>query len=194
MHDALSRRPRPMTVAEFLDWPGDGTGRRFELVDGELRPMSPSSPTHGRIQATLGALIYNALVAAGSPCQVVGNPGVITAFHADRNMRIPDLGVTCAPDAPEDRALPDPVVLVEILSPSNAADTWDNVWAYTTVPSVREIAVVHATRVNAELLRRDAGGGWPAEPEQIAAARTFRLESIDFACPLRAAYAGTHLG
>jgi Uma2 family endonuclease len=49
MHNALSTRPRPMTVAEFLEWPGDGTGRRFELVDGELRPMSPGSQTHGRI-------------------------------------------------------------------------------------------------------------------------------------------------
>jgi hypothetical protein len=25
-----------MTVAEFLDWPGDGSGRTFQLVDGEL--------------------------------------------------------------------------------------------------------------------------------------------------------------
>ena len=193
MHDALSRRPRLMTVAEFLDWPGDGTGRRFQLVDGELRPMSPGSPTHGRIQSTLVRLIGNALVAAGSPCQVVSSPGVVTARHAHMNMRVPDLGITCKPDAPEDRALPDPMVLIEILSPSNATDTWDNVWAYTTIPSAREIVVVHSTRVKAELLRRGADGRWPAEPEAIGADGTLRVESTDFACPLRAAYAQTHL-
>ncbi|MFZ1103778.1 MAG: Uma2 family endonuclease [Hyphomicrobiaceae bacterium] len=194
MHDALSRQHGLMTVAEFLDWPGDGTGRRFELVDGELRPMSPSRPIHGRIQSKLCRLVDEALEAAGSPCQVVCDPGVITARHAHINMRVPDLGVTCTPDAPEHRALPDPVVLIEILSPSNAVDTWDNVWAYTTIPSVREIAVVHSTRVAAELLRRDADGGWPAQPEQIDADGTLRLESIAFPCPLRAAYAQTHLG
>jgi Uma2 family endonuclease len=89
--------------------------------------------------------------------------------------------------------LPDPVVLIEILSPSNASDTWDNVWAYTTIPSVREIVVVHSTRVKAELMRRAADGRWPAQPDEIGADGALRLESIDFACPLRAAYAQTHL-
>jgi Uma2 family endonuclease len=192
MHNALSTRPRPMTVAEFLEWPGDGTGRRFELVDGELRPMSPGSQTHGRIQMRLGRLIGNALEAAGSPCQVVCDPGVITARHAHANMRVPDLGVTCSPDS-ADRALPDPLVLIEIPSPSNAADTWDNIAAYITIPSVREIAIVHSTRINAELLRRGADGGWPTEPEQVAPDGTLRLDSIAFDCPLRAVYAQTHL-
>jgi Uma2 family endonuclease len=182
-----------MTVAEFLDWPGDGSGRRFQLIDGELRPMSPGSPTHGTIQMKLGRLIGDALDAAGSPCRVVCAPGVVTAKHAHINMRVPDLAVTCTPDAPGQRALPDPVVLIEILSPSNATDTWDNVWAYTTVPSVREIVVVHSMGIKAELLRRGADGSWPAQPEQIDADGTLRLESIAFACPLRAAYAQTHL-
>jgi Uma2 family endonuclease len=193
MHDALSRRPRPMTVAEFLDWPGDGSGRRFQLVDGELRPMSPGSPTHGTIQSTLNALIFNALAIAGSRCRVVSDPGVITAVHAHINMRVPDLGVTCTADAPTQRALPDPVVLVEILSPSNASDTWDNVWAYTTIPSVREIVVVHSTHIKAELLRRGGDDRWPAQPDRIGADGAVDLKSIGFACPLRAAYAQTHL-
>jgi hypothetical protein len=38
------------------------------------------------------------------------------------------------------RALPDPLALNEILSPSTAVDTWDDVWTYATIPSVREIA------------------------------------------------------
>jgi Uma2 family endonuclease len=182
-----------MTVAEFLDWPGDGSGRRFELVDGELRPMSPGRPTRGTIQSNLSRLIGGHLIASGGGCRIVTDPGVITARHAHINMRVPDLGISCTPDAPEHRALPDPVALIEILSPSNAVDTWDNVWAYTTIPSVREIAVVHSTRVAAELLRRGADGSWPVKPEQIGADGTLRLESIAFACPLRAAYAQTHL-
>jgi len=30
-----------MTLGEFLVWPGDGTAKRYELVDGVVRAMSP---------------------------------------------------------------------------------------------------------------------------------------------------------
>ena len=30
-----------------------------------------------------------------------------------------------------------PVLMVEILSPTNKTETWTNVWAYTTIPTVR---------------------------------------------------------
>jgi hypothetical protein len=84
-------------------------------------------------------------------------------------------------------------VLIEILTPGNASDTWENVWSYTTIPSVREIVVVHSTRVFAELLRRDGEGNWPAEPEEIGPDGGLRLDSIGFDAPLRAVYAQTHL-
>jgi Uma2 family endonuclease len=190
MQEALDKLPPLMTVAEFLDWPGDGSGRRFQLVDGELRAMSPASPVHATMLITLGRLIGNAL---GDRYRVTGAPGVITANLSHINMRIPDLGITATADEPSQRALPDPIVLIEILSPSNAKDTWDNVWAYMTIPSVREIAVVHSTRVLAEVLRRGADGSWPKEPEKVGRDGSLRLDSIGFACPMPAVYAQTHL-
>jgi Uma2 family endonuclease len=193
MHNALRELPRSMTVAQFLDWPGDGSGRTFQLVDGELRAMSPGSATHGTIQANLCWLIRTALMASASGCRIVTEPGVITRIRPDINMRVPDLGVTRTADAPGQQALPDPIALIEVLSPGNAADTWDNVWAYTTIPSVREIAVAHSTRVLAEVLRRGADGHWPEAPEEIGANAMVRLESIAVAFPLREAYAQTHL-
>jgi Uma2 family endonuclease len=193
MQEVLDRLSSAMTVAEFLHWPGDGTGRKFQLVDGELRAMSPGSATHGTIQMTLGRLIGNALVAAGGRCRVVAEPGIATRVRAHTNLRVPDLGISSIADAPGQRTLPDPMVLIEILSPGNAKDTWDNVWACTTIPSVREIAVVHAARVLAEVLRRGADGHWPEDPEEINRDGTLRLDSIDFACPMRDVYAQTHL-
>ena len=62
-----------------------------------------------------------------------------------------------------------------------------------TIPSVREIVVVHSTRVLAGVLRRGVDGYWPEEPEQIGADAMLRLESIGVAFPLREAYAQTHL-
>jgi Uma2 family endonuclease len=41
--------PSRMTVSEFLAWPGDDSGARFELVDGEPRAMAPASGTHGTL-------------------------------------------------------------------------------------------------------------------------------------------------
>ena len=61
--------PSRMTVEEFLDWPGDRSGRGFELVDGEPRAMAPASGTHGRIQATIARLLGNHL--AGTGCSAV---------------------------------------------------------------------------------------------------------------------------
>jgi Uma2 family endonuclease len=193
MPDALRKLPHNMTVADFLDWPGDGSGRTFQLVDGELRAMSPGSATHGTIQANLCGLIRNALVASGSGCRIVTEPGVITRIRSDINMRVPDLGVTRTADAPGQQALPDPIALIEVLSPGNTTDTWDNVWAYTTIPSVREIVIVHSTRVSAEVLRSGTDGHWPEAPEQIDGADTLRLESIAMAFAVREGYAQTHL-
>lgn len=193
MHNVLDKPPPVMTVTEFLDWPGDGSGRTFELVDGEVRAVSPGSPTHGTIQMTLGALIRDTLVAAGGRCRVVAEPGIITQIRSHSNMRVPDLAITATADAPGQRALPDPIVLIEILSPSNGKDTWDNVWAYTTIPTVREIVVVHSTRVLAEVLRRGGDGRWLDKSERIGQDAPLHLESIGFTCGLREAYAQTHL-
>ncbi len=185
--------PPRMTVADFLDWPGDGTGKGFQLVDGEPRAMAPASATHGIIQAALAQVIGQRLAETGSRCIVATEPAVVPRVRATANMRVPDLGVTCTRIEAGQIELPDPVLLIEILSPGNEADTRDNVWAYATIPSVQEILVVHSTRMTAELLRRRADRSWPEEPEEIAANGTLRLEAIDLTCPLAELYARTHL-
>jgi Uma2 family endonuclease len=180
-----------MTVAAFLDWPGDG--RKYQLVDGELRATSPGSATHDTTQMTLGSLIREGLVAAGSRCRVVAEPGIATRVHARTNLRVPDLGVTSIADAPDQRTLPDPILLIENLSPGNARDTWDNVWVYATIPGVRGIVIVHATRVLAEVLRLGLDRIWPEETDKVRRQDTLRLDSIDFACPMPDIYARPHL-
>jgi Uma2 family endonuclease len=183
--------PSRMTVAEFIDWPDDDTGVRRELVDGEIRAMAPASITHGIIQATIGALLRNHLT--GTRCKVVVAPGVIPRVRSEANMRVPDLAVNCTADEAGQRALPDPILLIEILSPSNEAETRGNVWAYATIPSVREILLVRSTEVAAELLRWQGDGNWPAKPQTIASADGLALESIDFRVALAAFYDDTHL-
>ena len=45
MTTARKLLPPTMTVADFLDRPGDGTAKRFQLVDGEPSAMAPGSAT-----------------------------------------------------------------------------------------------------------------------------------------------------
>lgn len=182
-----------MTLADFLDWPGDGTAKRFQLVDGEPRAMLPASITHGLIQATLAFLIKRRLIETGSACRVVTEPAVVPRLRAKGNLRVPDLGVTCAPVERGQIVLPDPVLLIEILSPGNEGATWENAWTYASIPSVQEILIVHSTRAAAELLRRRVDQSWPEEADVIAADGSLRLDSIDLDCLLADVYAGTCL-
>ena len=152
---ASLRQPVPTTVAQFLEWrPADG--QRWELMDGTPRALPVRKVGQGAILSELAALLANHLLGRDSPCTVVTAPGVVPRVRAASNLRVPDLAVTCAPVGPTDPHLADPVLIVEILSPSNQAETWANVWTYTTIPSVREILVVHLVAMPAELLRRRA--------------------------------------
>jgi Uma2 family endonuclease len=150
--------------------------------------MAPASTTHGRIRATLARLLGNHLTGTG--CSVVIEPGVVPQVRAEANMRVPDIALTCAPDDAASPALIEPVLLIEVLSPSNEAETRANVWTYTTIPTVREILLVRSTHIAAELIRREAGG-WPANPSPIGEADRLVLDRIGFDCPLTAVYEGT---
>ena len=184
----------PTTTDEFLTWPGDGRAKHYELVDEEVRAMSPASAFRGAIQATLAAMIRQHLRNAGGPCTVLAEPAVKPRLRAEFNLRVPDLGVTCTPIAPGQIVVEEPVLLIEILSPSNKAKTWTNVWAFTTIPSVREIVVVQSERIEVQILRPSADHIWPDSPETILPGGTLRLESIGLACPVEEIYADTPLG
>jgi Uma2 family endonuclease len=188
---ALPKDPAPMSVAEFLAWNAPGR-QAWQLIDGEPVAMAPASRTHGAIQTEAGRLIGNHLLARNSRCSVVTAPGVVPRIRSSDNLRIPDLAVTCSAYDAEEHTLPEPVVLIEILSPSNRAETWTNVWAYTTIPSVQEILVLRTATIGAELLRRGPDGSWPEQPLTLTDGE-LELASIDFRTPLAALYRTTRL-
>lgn len=185
--------PAMMTVADFLDWPGDGTDTRYELVDGVLRAMAAASDTHNTIYSTFLRLIGNHLEKHHPHCRVVGTPGIQPHVRAKWNFRQPELVITCTPNRQSVHLTPHPIVVVEVLSPSNTADTYENVRAYTTIPSVKEILVVHSTEIRVERLVRDAEGNWPADPEMLEAGSSLRIASFNAEWPIDALYANTHL-
>ncbi len=190
---AAEKLPPLMTVAEFLAWKGDGTGRRYELVEGVLRAQDSASDTHGTIQSRLVYLLTGHLDRTSQNCRVVTAPGIQPNLRANWNHRVPEIAVSCTPNRPDVHKTPNPILIVEVLSPSNVADTWNNVALFATLPSVTEILVVDSTKVEAHLLRRGSDGAWPENPTVFGPSGTLQLASIAFTLPLTEAYRGTHL-
>lgn len=180
-----------MTLEEFLVWDAP-PGVRWQLVDGQPVAMAPANDVHGTIQGEIGGLVREHLRTTGGQCRLVVTPGIRLGVRSDSNYRIPDLGVTCTPSVPGLAMMPDPLVLIEILSSSNHQETGWNVWAYTTIPTVREILVVRSDSIGVQLLRRAPDGSWPPVPMGLETG-TLTLESIGLTLPLIALYTGTWL-
>jgi Uma2 family endonuclease len=191
MSSAVQKLPESMTTAEFLRWEGDGTGRKYHLVDGQLVAMSPATTTHGTIQANIALLLGAHL--RPTRCRVITEAAVVPRVAAEMNTRVPDIAVTCSPDIPGEVGLTDPVLVVEILSAGNKSKTWSNVWAYATLPSVKEILLLSSWSIEAHLLRRGADGAWPEKADIIPSDGSVTLSSLDMTFLLRDAYAKTYL-
>lgn len=184
--------PTHMTIETFLDW-APQTGQQWQLIDGIPIAMAPASDAHGAIQSEIAFLLISHLRRRNSRCRVVTAPGIVPKLLSAENVRIPDLAVTCAPEAGQ-RLIQDPILAIEILSPSNAAETWTNIWAYASIPSITEILIVASTEIRADLLRRNPDQSWPAQPEIIKADGVITLTSIEGEFRLIDLYRTTRFG
>lgn len=183
-----------MTADEFLDWDGGGHQGKMELVGGRVVAMSPASATHGVIQANIGAALLNHIRAKALPCRVGTETPVLPLMARKKSVRVPDVAVSCAKRS-DSKTLPEPVLTVEVMSPSNERETWDSISSVAGLPSMKEVLVVQSTRIEAEVYRRGHDGIWPAEPNVVVRELTghIRLDSLDLALPLADIYWETHL-
>jgi Uma2 family endonuclease len=190
---AARKRPALMTVDEFLQWPGDGTGLWYDLVDGVPRAHAAPSDLHGRMHARMTSILTTHLDNHFPGCAVVVGGGVRPKLRANWNYRVPDITVTCSQNTKGGHDVPDPIVIIELLAPSNKADTWDNVRNYTTGPSIKEIIIIDTQRVFADVLVRDDLGHWPDNALELTSGGIIRFPSINLDLKLDDAYRGTYL-
>jgi Uma2 family endonuclease len=151
---------RPMTLDEFLRW-DDGTETRYELIDGFPVAMAPPADAHGMLSVRLGTRIENALVNR-RPCAARSEAGVRLPERAD-TFFVADLAVSCVPTEPGLQYAKDPILLVELLSPSTERhDRRVKLPAYRQIESVQEILLIASDSRYAELHRRQ-GEQWLTE-------------------------------
>lgn len=147
-----------MSLAAFLEW-DDGTDARYELVDGRIVAMAPPIEAHGTIVANIAATIRPRL---RSPCRVVVEAGIAPPDRADSWYQA-DLVVTCAPPERGARAIAEPKLIVEVLSPSTAAhDRGVKLADYRRIAAVEQILVVASEDRHVEVWRR-AADGWKVQ-------------------------------
>jgi Uma2 family endonuclease len=186
----LKNPSKLMTLDQFFAWDGGGHAGKLELIDGLVRAMSPASVTHSMIQGNILFAIKTHL--RGSRCRASPEAPVVPPLNTAINARVPDVAVTCAP-LTDSNVLEDPLLIVEVLSPSNEVETWGSIRSLAGLVSLTEILVVQSTFVEAEVYRRDAKGAWPTQTETTRAGGTIRLASIDLELPMADVYSDTML-
>jgi Uma2 family endonuclease len=181
MAEAAEKR---WTVEAFLAW-DDGTDHRYELVDGRIVAMAPPSEAHAAIVSNLTIRIGAQL---RPPCRVLGEFGVRLEGR-DHTFYQFDLAVTCAPADPGRRYVVDPVLIVEVLSPSTQLhDRGRKLDDYRQLPSVAEILLVASEQRRVQHWRRD-GPRWIVE--DLIGEADLRLAAVPAPIPLAAVYDGS---
>ena len=177
---------KPMLIDEFLKW-DSGDERRYELLGGVPMAMSAPSAAHQIIAVNLGYHLKGAL-GDRTPCTARAE-APIAVEDSDDTCHVADLAVTCRPHEPGQRLIPEPRVIVEILSPSTEnKDRKVKLPDYRAIPSVQEVVLVDQQQLYCEVHRRLPDGRWLTDLLLQEDAR-LRLESIGVDQPLSAIYA-----
>ena len=113
--------------------------------------------------------------------------GIVLPDRADTHYRA-DLAVSRAPLVRGSRWVPDPVLVVEVLSPSTLAhDRGVKVPDYGTIPPLREILLLYTTERRADRWRR-SGERWVVTT--LVGDATLHLEAADATLSLAEIYEG----
>ncbi|NGM21987.1 Uma2 family endonuclease [Roseomonas stagni] len=160
----MSERPEMppglLTIREFMEWVDRQPKGTYELVAGRVvvEAMAPGLIRHARTKMAATLALRSALRAAGSGCDAFID-GIGIQVGSD-TIRIPDASVNCGPVPDNDsRLLPQPVIVVEVLSPStHREDTVGKFRDYFRVPSIRHYLILDPEALVVLHHRRDENG------------------------------------
>jgi Uma2 family endonuclease len=141
----MSTALKHMTADEFLLW-AEGKEGRWELYDGVPMMMSPERLAHIRTKARAMSALEEAVRRTEMPCEVFAD-GVSVRIDA-KGIFEPDATVVCGPRRPDDTiVVSDPIIVVEVLSPSTAAvDHGRKLSGYFSLTSVEHYLILDPER------------------------------------------------
>lgn len=177
---------RPWTIDEFLAWERQQE-ERYEFVDGIIRMMVGGTLDHHAIAGNVFAALKS-LLKGGHCMAFVEGVKVVAASST----MYPDVAVTCTPIEGKSDIVPDPVLIVEVLSRTTQGFDRGGKWiAYQTIESLRHYALISQDQQRVELYTRRAGG-WDYTTIDDPGGE-LNLTSIGAAIPLATIYEATSL-
>lgn len=135
-------RQAEFTAEEFIAWALEQPAGRFELDNGVVVAMAPERVSHGIAKRNVLIALHNAIGARGLACQAL--PDGMSVKVNERTVYEPDALVRCGPPLPGDTIeISDPIVVVEVVSPSSRGiDRGLKLASYFSLPSVRHYLIV----------------------------------------------------
>lgn len=181
------RQQKPMTIEDFDAFvAAQADTAVFELVDGDVVMMSNPTETHEQIAGNIGAPLKLAMDARNCRTYQGGMRVQRSDSYRDTDKTKPDVVVRCGPRA-AGTFITDPLVLVEVLSPSTMdIDRGRKLDFYKSLPTARHIVLVYQDQMRVEHYRRGELG---FELEVLTSAdATLILEAVDFRIELARIY------
>src|SRR3984893_7340718 len=174
-----------MSLDEFLAWERDQP-ERYEYAGGVVTMMTGGSAAHVTIAMNLAFALRHAL--RGTGCRPFGSDMKVIANHTVRH---PDISVICHPVGDSDSYLSDPVVIIEVISPSTEReDRGRKKFDYFATPSIRQYALIEQDERLIDLYTR-TGDRWT--DEIIEGDAVLNLSSIGVEVSVDAVYEDTEL-
>jgi len=174
-----------MSLDEFLAWEREQP-ERYEYAGGVAMMMTGGSLDHSTIASNLWTALRGGL--RGSACRAFRGG---TKIIANNSIRYPDLSVTCTPVRGDEDTVLEPVLVVEVISPSTEReDRGRKKFDYFATPSIQQYAIIEQDARRVDLYTR-SGDRWTDEIVEGDATPT--LSSIGAEITLDAIYEDTEL-
>lgn len=184
MAEAARQEDWPRTVEEFEAWHARQP-ERWEFIRGEPRLLAPASMNHSIIKRNVAFTLQAALAPRGCEALVDG-PQILT----NEISAIPDVVVTCSPIDHATPVIAEPVIIVEVMSPSSEVNDTGLRWlAYRNIPSLRHYLVLSQDQRLVHLHSR-AGDIWR---ERFVSTGALELEDPPLRLELDDIYRATDL-
>jgi len=150
--------PTRLTVDEFLAWAVRQKEGKYELIDGMVVMQQAQQWGHAKVEAAMYVALRQAIAAAKVPYYV--GPDGPTVRIGKHKAFVPDALVAPLPEPASDSLeIDNPVVVVEVLSPSTARmDTTTKLSGYFKLASVRHYLIVDPDERTITHHRRGRGG------------------------------------
>jgi Uma2 family endonuclease len=162
--------PEPWTVEEFLAWEREQE-ERYEYVGGVIRMMVGGTLDHNTITGNVFSGLRSQL--RGGPCRVFVEAVKVVA---DAATMYPDVVVTCAPGSGRSDVVPEPEIVIEVLSRSTQTfDRGPKLDAYQQIPSLDQYVLISQDEIRVSVYEREAESWRYRTIEGLDASLTFAV-------------------